>query len=311
MLHSNFPEYLDIHPSLPPIELASSLTSVFNQEDAIQQYGIAGRVWEAAYAMWTYLDPPPEMLLDPPFMAHSNSCSLTLIELGSGSGILTPIIASRLHSPHHLIIPTDLPEAILVCPLLHANLFKTIHDSTHPIIIIKPLAWGNKQHALDIASECLCPGNRTITHIICSDLVYFPDLLAPLLRSLIHLTSPPFTLFSGPTYESPHVVISYKIRSLSKESPFWSAFGLWFTFAPVLSRNKSTNGPWYRFGASQSDASIFIFIAHRRPESLHWLVPLDDSDLLNGVGAQGNPTRKNDDTFESLLLMSMDSDLNE
>ena len=150
--------------------------------------------------------------------------------------------------------------------------------------------------------------------------VYFPHLLAPLLRSLIDITSPPFVSISDP----PEVIISYEIRSLIKESPFWSAFGLWFSFRPLLFRSTSPLGKassvtsedepeqstqWRRFGSHiQSDGPSFVFIAYRKEESYAWAVPDDDSKLLKGVGSMGNSLEKSDCTFESLLQMTMDSD---
>ena len=46
--HPNFPEFLDIAPSQIPNSLPSQLQDTFGshaQEDAIREYGIAGRVW--------------------------------------------------------------------------------------------------------------------------------------------------------------------------------------------------------------------------------------------------------------------------
>jgi hypothetical protein len=60
--------------------------------------------------------------------------------------------------------------------------------------------------------------------------VYFSHLLAPLLHTLNHLTSVP------PSSPQPGVIISNRIRSLPKEIPFWSAFGVWFSYEPVLYR---------------------------------------------------------------------------
>lgn len=139
--------------------------------------------------------------------------------------------------------------------------------------------------------------------------MYFPELFGPLLRTLIHLTSLtqcPLTLESKPV----KVVISYKIRSLPKESPFWSAFGLWFTFQPVLFRRcNETDGhdeEWTSFGAVEGDRT-FIFVAYRRPESFAWEVPPSDRDLIDGVGARDTDKRKGDDAFETLLFMTMES----
>ncbi len=143
--------------------------------------------------------------------------------------------------------------------------------------------------------------------------IYFPELFGPLLRSLLHLTGPPFTSRpSSSQMESLSITslfISYKVRSLPKESTFWSAFGLWFDFRPILVRHTLESNQnewlWERFGADFDDLT-FIFVAHRRLESYHWRVPVLDEDLITGVGACGTDLRKNDDTFESLLVMLME-----
>lgn len=164
--------------------------------------------------------------------------------------------------------------------------------------------------------------------------VYFPELLAPLLRTLLHLTSPPLAPSSAS--DTPTIIISYKIRSLSKETPFWSAFGLWFSFEPVLTRpigrvyagnhNSASDlesedaatvegglddhDGWCRFGDSDDGDgdgdAMFVFIAKRRPKSFDWHIPDDDKSLLEGVGARGTENRKEDDSFEVMLLMGMD-----
>lgn len=135
--------------------------------------------------------------------------------------------------------------------------------------------------------------------------MYFPELIGPLLRTLLHLTAP-VPIETSPQV-SPQVFLSYKIRSLSKEAPFWSAFGLWFTFTPVLvrARSKDNSSGWERFD-SGGDGEVFLFVARRRSESFSWIVPDDDVALLEGVGAQGTEERKYDDGFEMLLLMRVD-----
>jgi len=144
--------------------------------------------------------------------------------------------------------------------------------------------------------------------------VYFPDLLAPLLRSLLHVTSPPFADADG---DGPKVIISYQIRSLTKESAFWSAFGLWFSYEPVLSRFKvkerssvsnisNESGGWARHGTYNTADVNYMFVARRRQESYSWRAAEDDADLLDGIYAQGTEDKKGDDTFEMLLLMNMD-----
>ena len=156
-----------------------------------------------------------------------------------------------------------------------------------------------------------------------SSKVYFPHLLAPLLRSLIHLTSLP------PSSPQPTIIMSYKIRSLPKETPFWSAFGLWFAYEPVLYRcrrhaplpstrgngdyesdrlpltthpNEDPGTGWARYHAPSSS---YIFTAHRKNVSLDWSIPEGDKDLLEGVGAYDDQRRKGDDAFDLMLLMSI------
>jgi len=314
---------------------------------------------EAALAMCEYADHLSNngaclhpLEFDPPFFDCEEAGELpVLVELGSGTGIVAGRIADSTFFPEDgIIVATDLPD---VCPLLEKNLRKPgsvsslSTSSKGSRVLVRPLAWGNIDHPISIAQELgwcrntstICgsrmPRTPRLTHIICSDLVgihfrldvrdfkplspqvYFPELFAPLLRTLIHLTSLSFptSVDSKPV----KIVISYKIRSLPKESPFWSAFGLWFTFQPVLFRRGATHcndggmseelGEWWStFGAVDADSQdrIFIFVAYRRPESFAWEVPPSDWDLIDGVGARGTPARKGDDTFETLLFMAME-----
>ncbi|KJA16427.1 hypothetical protein HYPSUDRAFT_193151 [Hypholoma sublateritium FD-334 SS-4] len=309
----NFPLHLNIHPSTIPTAHsatfadAATLDAQFGcaaQEASILQYGIAGRVWEASYAMILYIQPPQNIEFDPPFINTDRTCTSTkysMLELGSGTGLVASTLLKLLDPARDHIIVTDLPE---VCPLLEANLRPvSLHAdvSRSSAVTIMPLSWGNYYDVLNL------PKLTSLTHIICSDLVYFPDLMGPLLRSLLHLSSPPFSTPSA-AYAgqgNPTVIISYKLRSLVKETSFWSAFGLWFAFVPVVAREISENGEWTRFG-SDSDDTTFIFVAHRRPESFDWNIPLLDEQLLAGTGAHGTDSPKGDDTFETLLFMALD-----
>jgi hypothetical protein len=134
--------------------------------------------------------------------------------------------------------------------------------------------------------------------------VYFPELLGPLLRTLLELTAPPFSL-PAEDDDAVTVVISYKIRSLSKETAFWTAFGLWFEYEPVLVRNNALSHNWQRFSV---DDSMFVFTARRRTLSFSWEIPVNDHDLLLGRGARGTEAVKEDDTFETLLLMKLSNE---
>lgn len=63
---------------------------------------------------------------------------------------------------------------------------------------------------------------------------------------------------------------------------------------------------WQIFGTGAETA--FLFVASRREESYEWTVPVNDAELLSGVGALGTMRSKGDDTFESLLLLQIDGD---
>lgn len=154
---------------------------------------------------------------------------------------------------------------------------------------VRPLSWGDEEQSFKVLEELKVEKGEAsstskevnmdvnedswdrfqehpLTHLILSDLVYFPELLPPLLRSVITLTdpvpktfksslSPLHTSHSTPKSEEtrtpprnsaepssspedlsskiPEVILAYKIRSFAKEEPFWRAFGSWFDFEAV------------------------------------------------------------------------------
>lgn len=78
---------------------------------------------------------------------------------------------------------------------------------------MRALPWGDEEALRRLLRE------HRPDVVLASDLVYFPFLYPPLLRTLIGLTTP--TQGGG----GPKVLFSYKVRSLVREEPFWSAFG--------------------------------------------------------------------------------------
>jgi len=245
--------------------------------------------------MVAYLEPPPCTEFDPP-------CSLfeslpgAVLELGAGTGFLGLAMARLISSRRSdrdskTLVLTDLPG---VCPLLDRNRQQKIPEGLPGVnLMIEPLPWGDLHYGNVLANKLSSDAAGSaplLSHIICSDLVYFPELLAPLLRTLLQISSPPFSTASQPV----EIIISYMIRSLAKETAFWSAFGTWFDLSPVIYRQKDKS--WRRFGDGEKDTS-FIFVAKRRPETLLRPIP-EEKDILK----EGN------DTFESLLLMNMTLD---
>lgn len=167
------------------------------------------RTWEAAYAMRLYLTPPSQsssLVFDPPcllfgdastasvlpavFLAvtprpPSNATRRTIIEIGSGTGYLSLALAPHLSAEESLIL-TDLHE---VCPLLEKNLttarnrWKTTGRTVEADVLVRPLPWGDAEALHKLETE-----GWEADVILASDLVYFPMLYPPLLRTLIGLT---------------------------------------------------------------------------------------------------------------------------
>ncbi|KAG9013895.1 hypothetical protein FRB95_011810 [Tulasnella sp. JGI-2019a] len=332
----NFPINLAIQPSEPPTALRPLLgtvsptkatdSSIIEQPQPnssyvqdIDGFGIAGRIWEAAYLLPLYLcHIRNDMIYDPPCSLQiqvddANSQPLTainprqvIVELGSGTGYVGLELA-RNSPARNLIILTDLPE---VCPLLErnrANMMQATDQTWNGAEVqVWPLPWGSGGDAEELSLMVNRSIGNGITHIICSDLVYFPPLLPLLLRTLLHLTSP---MSSTRGDQSVEVIISYKIRSLAFEIPFWIAFGAWFDFQPVLQQHQRQSfddgaygydgkqeSRWKRLGSSGDDG-YFVFVARRRHESYDWEIPKDDEQLMCGRG---------DGTFESILLLGID-----
>jgi hypothetical protein len=203
MRDPNFPDNLNIAPSLPPNGLPRDALASTNrhfgtsmQKDAIDRFGIAGRVWlvvrvlehtnerdgvlinccrEAAYAINTYIESSSDWEFDPPFAtASEHHTYLNILELGSGTGITSFVIArilSQRGDPYRVIM-TDLPE---VCPLLEENkdIYLTRDNSPSPerlSVVVRALTWGSLSD-VDALFSSLQQDGQTLTHIICSDLV--------------------------------------------------------------------------------------------------------------------------------------------
>lgn len=137
---------------------------------------------EAAYALNAYIESAPSLIFDPPFLSEEETGRpLTILELGSGTGIVAKTCADRLADRGDIfVIVTDLPE---VCPLLEQNLQHEIAASARPSapkVLVRPLTWGSKSQACNIATELgylpssqqeISSSPQYITRVICSDLV--------------------------------------------------------------------------------------------------------------------------------------------
>lgn len=101
------------------------------------------------------------------------------------------------------VLLTDLEEVV---PLMQQKLSST---TTLARTSAQALPWGDLQ-----ACKHILQARPTL--ITASDLIYFNELFAPLLRTLLWLTQDNSGL---------PILIAYKVRVLAKEEVFWKAFG--------------------------------------------------------------------------------------
>ncbi len=181
--------------------------------------------------MNSYIDNPAHWLFDPPFFnPDESSRPLTILELGSGTGVVAAHCAPRLTHQGHTLVVTDLPE---VCPLLQRNLQQYLAESHHrpsaPKVLVRPLSWGNNEHACNIAAELgYCSHDAAssacyLTHVICSDLVspratrWWTCAVRPIFDSFsYHRKGRASALLALPTrLKLPHVAYSHVFRYIS------------------------------------------------------------------------------------------------
>jgi predicted nicotinamide N-methyase len=174
------------------------------------------KVWDAAYMIMSFIETYE-------FQTDADK-KLVAVDLGSGTGCAGITAATR--SSFRKVYLTDLPTALdtlLNNVALNESMLKAE-------TIVCPLEWGT-------------PIPKTIDKphvILCSELVYFPELFDPLIKTLVELSTPE-TL----------VVLCYKQRSLEKEHLFYAKFGKYFEYE-----------------LQQSKDMIFLFTAKRRKEFL-------------------------------------------
>ncbi|WFD31723.1 hypothetical protein MSPP1_002762 [Malassezia sp. CBS 17886] len=291
-MRSNFPPALSIAPGAPGVRDAGAFNFLCDSAEDIAEFGIAGRIWESAFLLLRYVE-GGDLIFDPPctLVPEPASPPVCIVELGAGVGTAGLGVARAMmrrnglrQTPDTLIL-TDLRE---FCPLLERNAREMTHPATAPAaravhVHVRALRWGDGEAAHAVRTE-VAREDKHVTHVLCSDLVYFLELLAPLLRTLLDMTAPQ----SGCT---PEVVIGYKIRSLTKEEPFWAAFGSWFEFDVVQCAPRAALHPrWTPFGSSAAhlagpervDDDYFVFVARRKRSTWDAHAPRSDARLLAG-----------------------------
>ncbi|RSH77928.1 uncharacterized protein EHS24_003001 [Apiotrichum porosum] len=245
----NFPANLNIHPLHLLGTAATDGADAHNQAEAIGRYGIAGRVWEASGPLLEYLTPGGAG--DPACTLFTTLGPHRVLELGSGQALASLHLAARLRAEDTVVL-TDLPNVVPLCQQsidTWATEGEGSQQAEHANVVAQPLAWGED------ASHLAKYG--PFTHIILCDLVYFPHLYPPLLRTLLEVTDP-----SGPVDTDvfgPEIIIAWKSRSLNLEESFFDSFAHYFRQEPV------TDGKW--------DAEVKLFICRRWRVTDEWRLP--------------------------------------
>ncbi|BGP50792.1 hypothetical protein JCM10450v2_006718 [Rhodotorula kratochvilovae] len=337
----NFPSNLSIAPSTRAVlhvGVAPDHTALeSDEEDAaqdIERFGIAGRTWEAAYLLRSYLtlasspaastpifDPPCPLFAPAPTPTPRTRRKRTILELGAGTGFLSLSLAPHLSPAEDRLVVTDLDN---VCPLLSKNLAAAekrwaARGASPAEVLVRPLPWGDGNALAALQEEGLAPDI-----VLASDLIYFEFLYAPLLRTLLGLTEP------DEEGRSATVVFSYKIRSLVKEQPFWEAFDtLSASVPPSLSLPSTPPSPsspappapliWSRLGAALPSSTapgttdeLYVFICTRHPSTYGGAAAVAREDVSDEQLLQGRGVARGEEggagRFEEMILAGLEWD---
>ena len=317
-------------------------------------FGYCKYVREAAPYLASYLQPSNgprtgnAWLFDPPcslfdvnvHQVNNNSLkpASVILELGSGNGYLGINHLAPVLVPNTTLILTDLNHVI---PLLSSNVSRSsaslLQDrdkERKPVHIqVQALEWGDNTHLEQLQGQ-LRKDKKQLSHILCSDLVYFPNLFEPLLKTLLWLTDHPedgpkieiimgckfkpsdalSRLISGDTEKA---ISADKIRSLTKETPFWESFGVYFDLWPVIRRRSECahnaseahalyDDDYLAISEDSQEAenengtnedTIFIFLAHRKSGTG------TDMALAGRLSTVAGLLDGKDGQFEELLML--------
>ncbi|BEI85438.1 hypothetical protein CcaverHIS002_0508390 [Cutaneotrichosporon cavernicola] len=124
-------------------------------------------------------------------------------------------------------------------------------------VFARPLAWGDKAELDEF---------RPFTHILMCDLVYFPHLYPPLLRTLLEVTEPEAGEMPPSDVFGPEIILAWKSRSLGLEESFFDSFARYFRMEPVM--------------GFTGDAKLFLCRRWRVTEE--WRLP-ELSRVMNGA----------------------------
>ncbi|KAI8637318.1 putative methyltransferase-domain-containing protein [Parasitella parasitica] len=287
----NFPEWLNVTASEGAPAYLDTCSLELKQD--VDQFGLAGKIWQSAYMLQTLFSPDTRSTIEPsnPIpKAYYNKPTLSddtgdqvekpfrILELGAGTGYVGIALARQLRKPAQVYI-TDIMQVV---PLIQENVKLHISpnddDGSAAEVIVDRLHWGNREDAKRLVDQ----GRFDL--VVVSDCVYFPELFGMLLDTLLDVCD-----------ACTRVVIGYKCRSLEKELGFWQDyFGRYFEYEPVRKlvscRERDEEGNTVEkqeIGAFLgAEDQLFVFIGTKRKE---------------------HQVKTADDTFTTLLFCSMET----
>ncbi|KAJ3305748.1 hypothetical protein HDV03_001156 [Kappamyces sp. JEL0829] len=171
--------------------------AIHHDPQGILKAGTGATIWDSSLVLGKYLEKVLETEQDIRFKKLQEKPDLTILELGSGTGLLGLMLHSLF--PQARICLTD-QESVL--PLLATNV------NNRDRIQVKELQWGTKEHIDDIAKD-FPTGFDLVVH---SDLITWPNLYSDLIETLDAFTRPQETL----------IVFSHESREFEKEAKFYA-----------------------------------------------------------------------------------------
>ena len=186
---------------------------IYHDPQGILKAGTGATVWDSSMVLAKYLEKQLEESSDNYFKQLRNREHFSILELGSGTGLVGLILHSLF--PNATLCLSD-QESML--PLLLANIKEKER------IQVKELNWGNKEH-MDLISKEF--GKFDL--IIHSDLITWPALYSSLIETLDYFSKPKDTM----------IVFSHESRDFEKEAKFYAKLSkTGFTFKNVESNDQ-------------------------------------------------------------------------
>ncbi|KAI8819066.1 putative methyltransferase-domain-containing protein, partial [Chytriomyces cf. hyalinus JEL632] len=207
---------------------------------------IAGKAWPAGLVLAEYFI---WRLQNLPLKRNPNR-TFKMLELGAGTGVTSLFVGKTLETMQTTqqqveIFVSDLDVAVpLIVKNIHANFTRS--ESTLQQLQMHgiELDWTKyentrtllgRMHALAVSDT---DSDEPVFDLIyASDVVYFPYLFEPLIQTLVILCTHPEPIGNNSPSKrrrkQPELLLTCRMRELSKEHPFYAKLGKYFHLVPL------------------------------------------------------------------------------